>query len=208
MPEPDDLMAELRDLGDTKGATDYDLDESQRELEERFLGDDLENVGQGGPAPYRAVVPAAQPCNKATMVCLRGPCAYLWSMTTRFGADDGEHVHIQRHRVCTKHTYETQLADQNIYVCEGWKPAPLAWLPDSIWVTIARLARDLYEAYLKRLGYNIDDWRWFKLDSFEWDSSDKRGFSGPGGGHKYDKVQAEKTTRTGYGAKVPEEKSA
>lgn len=204
MEHDQELMEELRTLGEAKGAMDYDLDEAQRGLEEQFLGDDLEGVG--GAMPYRAVVPSSQACNKATMVCLRGPCLHLWSMTTRFGADDGEHVHIQRHRVCTKHSYETQLADQNIYQCEAWKPAPLAWVPDSLWSVVSRFARDLYEQWLRRAGYNLDDWRWFALDTFEWDGKDRRGFSGPGGGHKYDQAQATEKTKTGYGATAPKEK--
>lgn len=198
----DDLLDELRDLTDARGATDYDLEESQRGLEERFLDGDDEQLG--APMPYRPEVPKAQPCNKATMVCLRGPCRYLWSMTTRYGLDDGKTVRIQRHRVCVRHNYETQLADQNVYVCEAWWPAPLSWLPESVWVPMSRPVRALYEKWLALRGYNFD-WRWFSLDSFEWDSKDRRGFSGPGGGHLYDAAQAAKKSKTGFGADAPAE---
>lgn len=198
----DDLMDELRELSDAHGAQDYDLEESQRGLEEQFLGDDLDGVG--APAPYRPAVPKAQPCNKASMVCLRGPCRYLWPMTTRFGLEAGDKIHIQRHRVCVRHNYETQLADQNIYECGAWWPSPLAWIPESIWATIRIRVRDLWEYWLKLRGYNFE-WRWFSLDTFEWDSKDRRGFSGPGGGALYDAAKEKKASTTGYGADAPKE---
>lgn len=198
----DEMQQEIRDLEDMRSG-DYDVDDAARALEDAFLGDDIDTVGQ--PGAYRPVVPQAQPCNKATMVCLRGPCRYLWSMTTRFGADDGTKVHIQRHRVCMRHNYETQLADVNVYSCEGWHPAPLAFLPDSIWSVLQRVARSVYERWLERRGYNFE-WRWFSLDSFEWDDPERRRFSGPGGGHLYDAWVAKRDGTTGYGADVPEDK--
>lgn len=198
----DDMNEELRDLASAPGQ-EYGIDDAASALEDAFLGDDLDSVG--APSDYRPVVPQSQPCNKATMVCLRGPCVYYWAMTTRFGADDGTEVRIRRHRVCTRHGYETELADINVYACESWKPAPLAWVPNSVWVPLQRYVRDVYERWLTKRGYNFD-WRWFALDSFEWDSPERRRFSGPGGGHLYDAWKAKQEGTTGYGAAVPEER--
>lgn len=200
--QEDDTGQDLRDLSAIRTA-DRGVDESASALEDAFLGDDLDKVG----APtYRAVVQKSQPCNKATMVCLRGPCVHHWAMTTRFGADDGTQVRIRRHRVCTRHAYETELQDVNVYVCEGWKPAQLAWVPDSIWIPLQPYVRALWERWLARQGYNFE-WRWFPLDIFEWDAPERRRFSGPGGGHLYDEWKAKQEGKTGYGAEVPEEKA-
>lgn len=205
MDEEDDLMEELRELGE-HGATDFDLDESQRGLEEQFLGDDLDGVGAPAPS-YRPSVPQPQPCNQATMVCLRGPCQFLWAMTTRFGHDDGETVHMQRWRVCLRHYYETNLADQNVYACEQWWPEFLSFVPQSLRPVFRRQFRVIWEAALKARGYDFS-WRHFSLDSFEWDDPEKRKFSGPGAGHKYDAYMAEKEQKTGFGVAVPEDKEA
>lgn len=148
----------------------------------------------------------SQPCNKATLVCLRGPCIYHWAMTTRYGVDfnDGR-VHIKRHRVCTKFD-ETDLEDAMVYFCDGWRPAPLAWIPNWLWVQLQPLARVAWERWLSRRGYNFD-WRWFAFDTFEWDDPERRRFSVPGGGRLYDKWKAGQEGKTGYGAMVPDEET-
>jgi len=202
----DDDVKDLRTLDDPASTLggEFDAEQAQVDLTDRFLGEDVDAIG-GPPSAKPLHMPRAQPVNQATMVCLRGPCCYLWCMTTRFGMDTGDEVRVQRHRVCIRHQEEVQLADQNVYVCEQWWPAWLSFVPEFLRAPMRPHLRAAWEKHLERGGYNFKDWRWFHLDSFDWDAADRRGYSAPGGGDQYFRDKETAAARTGHGAPVPKD---
>lgn len=126
------------------------------------------------PVPRGLECSAPQPCNQATMVCLRGPCQHAWLLTMRFdGADLGERVFVERFRSCIRHTEEMDLREQNVYDCAQWWPAPLAWVPVSARSLARPALRSAWEWWLRLRGYDFS-WRWFKLDAFEEDGDMRR----------------------------------
>jgi hypothetical protein len=196
---------EPRDLGDMRGlGQGVDVEEAQRDILDRFLGDDAEEAGSAAPSAQFVHLPESQPCNQATMVCLRGPCQFCWQMTTRFGHDIDSQVRIQRHRVCLRHYYETQLADQNVYVCDEWWPRKLAFVPHFMRAMLRPMLRERTEEQLRKDGYDFK-WRWFDLDHFEKEGPAERGDSAPGAGRRRDEKEREATSKTGHGASVPKE---
>jgi len=113
------------------------------------------------------------------MVCLRGPCEHFWLMTTRADlaevedVDGNERIYAQRHRTCIRAAEESDLGEQNVYDCDQWWPAPLAWVPVSARSLMRPWLRDQWERWLQRRGYDFT-WRWFKLDAFEDDARMRR----------------------------------
>ena len=149
------------------------------ELLERFLQGAHDSAGSSAPLPGVKVEPAQpQPVNQATMCCLRGPCMYLWQILARFGTLDDE-IRPSRLRTCMRHYDETPLADQNVYACDQWWPAPLQFVPESLRSTLREPLRQTWELVLQARGYDFS-WRWFRTDQFETDRPEERGRSGLG----------------------------
>lgn len=120
--------------------------------------------------------PKYQPLNQATHECLRGPCRYLWNMTAREGdMDIGDRIQIKYVSQCNAHAEATELAEENIYHCSLWWPAPLTWVPLSLQAVLRPRLRRAWEWWLKRIGYDFS-WKHWPDNVFE---SDNRGDCAP-----------------------------
>lgn len=147
---------------------------------DKVLGsDDTVPVSSGGGV---APSPKPQPVNEATMECWRGPCRFLWALTSRTGEDElGGKIQLKRIRQCNCHYEPTELADENIYHCSEWWPRWLMFVPLSLQAVLRPHLRKLWELQLKLRGYDFS-WKWWKDSEFESDDPVKRQHSGLGFG--------------------------
>lgn len=148
------------------------------DLLDKVLGE--EDSISVGPASGRVQEPEYQPVNQATMECARGPCRHLWCLTCRFGdyAIGGE-IQLKRVRQCNAHYEPTELAEQNIYHCNLWWPAPFSFVPESLRALLRPRLRQLWEWILRKRGYDFS-WRTWREDIFETDDPARRGNAKPG----------------------------
>ena len=131
--------------------------------------------------PWGAVTPEAnfQPINRATHECLRGPCRHLWRMTARFGdMDIGDKIQVKHVSQCNCHAEATELAEENIYHCNLWWPAPLMWVPLSLQSVLRPRLRRAWVWWLTRTGYDFS-WKHWPDDIFESDDEAHRGDCSP-----------------------------
>ena len=161
-------------------------DEGPFDLEDKFLTDDLEDKTEEGAMPdahagmFHTVDPIkTQPTNKATNVCLRGPCIHYWPLLARFVAP-GDEIRIKRIIQCNCHQESTLLTGQNIYHCGQWWPQFLAFVPESLRGMLRPKLKDAYVTHLKRVGYDFS-WKDFRDDVFDSDRPEMFGSSGLGG---------------------------
>lgn len=93
----------------------------------------LPNIGPPpliGASDYIDVQPP--PIDTSNLVCLRGPCRYLWRMETRFDAmnnvpellPDGVEVARIERRLCTYIVGDPDpdITEERIYECNQWDP--------------------------------------------------------------------------------------
>jgi hypothetical protein len=162
-------------------------------LEDKLLsGDDLDDRVDSGPdvPPTGPLEPVyAQPVNRATMVCLRGPCIHHWSLVARYVAAGKDQIHIKSVRQCNCHSEETALGGQNIYFCSMWWPQFLSWVPESARGSLRPKLYDIYRFVLERIGYDFS-WKTWADDVFTSDRPEQRGDSGPGGSRFIEKEQS------------------
>lgn len=156
------------------------------DLADKLFSDDLVEKHLDGIEPdatagmFHVQEPTyAQPVNRATMVCLRGPCVHHWAMMARY-VGPGEDIHLKKIRQCNCHTEETGLSGQNIYDCSQWWPVWLAWVPVSLRGALRPKLNEFYEAWLRRSGYDFA-WKKWPDDLFESDRPDLRDKAGLGG---------------------------
>lgn len=205
-PRDDDPFAEDdfedNDLGTLGGA----FDEAEIDaMMDQIIGEDVLDAPPEPPRPGVTVdPPAPQPCNQATMACLRGPCIHLWQLVSRY-PEPGDELRVKRLRVCTASgLQETELAEQNIYDCDRWWPRWLAFMPQSIRGAVRTPFRNLWERILRVVGYDFS-WRTFPLNVFESDNPEQRKHSGLGKGPaSYWRYDHDVATTTGHGAEIPE----
>jgi len=142
-----------------------------------------------------------QPCNQATMMCLRGPCVHLWRLTLRFDSAVKD-VMSERSWTCLANSSEEfDLNDRLIYFCDRWWPR--AGLRDDngkLLVKISDVGRRklgvgrrrrrrsvlrpalhrAWEQGLQHLGYDFS-WRDFDPEVNVDDGAHQRKFNAPGG---------------------------
>lgn len=135
-----------------------------------------------------------QPCNQATMMCLRGPCVHLWRLVLRFEESVKESgVMTERCWTCLASPKEFDLNERLVYFCDRWFPqAP--YQSDNAEGTVACDSRLIamrrsgsrpalhaaWEACLAADGYDFS-WRDADPTHNRDDDPDQRGFSAPGG---------------------------
>lgn len=165
------------DLSEPDGVQDLDL-------EDKLLSsDDLDDRVDSGPdvPPIGPLEPVyAQPVNKATMVCLRGPCQHHWELIARYVAAGKDDIYIKAIRQCNCHFEETALGGQNIYHCSMWWPVYLSWVPESLRAILRPRLVKIYQEVLKLRGYDFS-WKTWADDVFTSDRPELRGSSAPGG---------------------------
>lgn len=138
-----------------------------------------------------------QPCNQATMVCLRGPCVHLWRLVLRF-EESVKDTGVMRERAwtCLASSKEFDLNERLIYYCDRWWPRSPLYDDDEDETLLVdpkmfaeieeqqRLRPELHqqwEAALKEMGYDFS-WRDFDPETFNTDDDPhQRKFSAPGG---------------------------
>lgn len=142
-----------------------------------------------------------QPCNQATMMCLRGPCVHLWRLLLRFDSAVKD-VMTERAWTCLASPKEEfDLNERLVYFCDRWWPQAaykndVVELPEEGSLAISsRLIEDAplsrrsvsrpalhaaWEACLAADGYDFS-WRDFDPTRNRDDDPDRRGFSAPGG---------------------------
>lgn len=158
------------------------------QLVDRIVGDGNEVQV---PSPHEAIAggyrsvaePPVVAVNRATMECLRGPCRHYWTVTARFHSQS-DRINISRARQCNCHVEAMDLTEQNVFECDQWWPATLAFVPESLRPVLRPRLRKLWERWLKREGYDFS-WRWWSDDVFEGDREEHRGHAvgkdaGPG----------------------------
>lgn len=106
------------------------------------------------------------PLCKATMVCMRGPCQYYWTMITRLKAG-GTKVFKKHSQACLD-DMNMDLNEENIYACSHWWPQPLSCIPNPIRPSLRPYLVKLFEIYLKLCGYDFS-WKTWKDNTFEVD---------------------------------------
>lgn len=174
--ELDDLLdnAENEFPEAEEGVQDLDLDE-RLFADEGGLGEGPDEAPlMGNPEPYQA-----QPVNRATMVCLRGPCIHYWQLVARYitvGAD----MHLKAIRQCNCHTEETALSGQNIFHCNQWWPGWLSFVPVSMRPAMRPSLVKFYDKWLRARKYDFK-WKTWSDDIFESDRLGMRENSGIGG---------------------------
>jgi hypothetical protein len=105
------------------------------------------------------------PLCSATMVCLRGPCQYYWSMISRLKAS-GTDIRRKHTQTCLSPAEETDLNEENVYSCSRWWPMWATWVPESIRPFMRQALIVLYEGYLTATGYDLS-WKDWSDDTFE-----------------------------------------
>lgn len=164
----DEGFGDLGSLGGGIGG----FEEDSRQLIDRMLGDDVLDTPPGA-ARAQVQPPDPIPVNKATMTCLRGPCAHYWTMVTPSHVLNKK-VQPMVTRVCVFYKgEETSLAEQNIFDCGAWWPAALVWVPESLRPALRPKLKRAWELWLKFGGYNFD-WKWWAEDAFELDRPEER----------------------------------
>lgn len=142
-------------------------------------------------APQSAPV-KPQPCNQATMMCLRGPCTHLWRLVLRFDSAVKD-VMTERSLTCLASSNEEfDLNDRLIYFCDRWWPrAPLLDDDKKRLIKVPALAEEdraleraalhaAWENALRTLGYDFS-WRDFDPEVDPDDAPHQRAFCAPGG---------------------------
>jgi hypothetical protein len=182
MADHDDLEGIFADADFYEGEDaieEFDLEDkllSSDDLDERALGEGPDVA----PAMGMQEPIYAQPVNKATMTCLRGPCVHYWELIARFVAAGRDDLNIKVIRQCNCHQEETSLGGQNIYYCAKWWPTYLAWVPESLRGVLRPKLFKAYRVVLEKLGYDFS-WKTWSDDVFTSDRKELRGDSGPGG---------------------------
>ncbi|MBW2675612.1 MAG: hypothetical protein JRD89_19755 [Deltaproteobacteria bacterium] len=179
---------ELEGIFEGLEVDDENLDDAVQELalDEKLLsGDDLDDkaggLGPDSPPLMGGQEPIfAQPVNRATMTCLRGPCIHFWTTLARYVAVGKDDIYIKILYQCNLHTEETNLGGQNVYHCGQWWPTHLAWVPQSARAILRPKLFRLYREWLELIGYDFS-WKTWSDDVFMSDRKDQRGDSGPGG---------------------------
>ena len=144
-----DLVGQQLDGISTLGIPEIDEDSTAADL-----------MSQGNQEPPQSV-----PCTPTTMQCARGPCVHRWDVVTRMEAQE-KVIFIQRTQSCAHHQRLMSLADENVFHCDKWKPAPLGWVPDSFWALVQHKAEDVWDRVLRMRGEDFT-WRWWPRDIFE-----------------------------------------
>jgi hypothetical protein len=160
---------------------------------------EMEPTQPASKAPTFAPV-NPQPCNQATMMCLRGPCVHLWRLVLRFDSAVKDVMH-ERNLTCTASGEEFALEDRLVYFCDRWWPRATYrddTLPDEVPV-VCGLALDpslmempeefrgasrpelhkSWEACLHEDGYDFA-WRDFDPEANPDDAPDRRADCAPG----------------------------
>lgn len=144
-------------------------DSNPRVILDKMLGD--EDFAPSGPFVVGPVAePKYQPINCATHECLRGPCRHFWQMTARLGDTDiGDQIQLKYVTQCNAHYEATDLAEENIYHCGLWWPAPLSWVPVSLQALLRPHLRRFWVQWLKMIGYDFS-WKDWSDDIFTSDN--------------------------------------
>lgn len=142
-------------------------------------------------APQSAPV-KTQPCNQATMMCLRGPCVHLWRLVLRFDSAVKDVMREHNATCLASKSEEFDLNDRLIYFCDRWWPRAPLCDDDGKTVVKAPLlseedrARDraalhaAWEDGLRQMGYDFA-WRDFEPEANADDAPHQRKFNAPGG---------------------------
>lgn len=149
------------------------------------------------PAPSFATE-APQPCNQATMMCLRGPCVHLWQLALRFPSAVKD-VMTEHVWTCLAGPEEFELNEKLVYFCDRWWPRALlrddegrVLVDPDIFEQPAptleasrnrgrpQLHAAWEDALALGLGYDFS-WRDFDPTANADDAPDQRAHSGPGG---------------------------
>lgn len=107
------------------------------------------------------------PLCKATMVCMRGPCQYYWTMITRLKAG-GTRLFKKHSQACLA-DMNMDLNEENTYACSNWWPEFLFWVPQSFRSILRPSLVKGYENYLKLCGYDFS-WKTWKDTTYEVDA--------------------------------------
>jgi hypothetical protein len=99
--------------------------------------------------------------NKATMVCLRGPCTrYHNSRTSSSRQNFSKPWHTTEHWFfCDRLGAFSATAGDLPIACTSWWPAPLSWVPESFRPMIRRTVEVLWEIWLTKVGGYSFEWR-------------------------------------------------
>lgn len=162
------MADDVRDLLD-------DSDERADEELDAFLGDDpltediLDAASDASPPTTVGYVEPLMdmPPNKATLECLRGPCAYHWHLTSRMpapGRDDLD-IRVASNRHCT-YGEGIVLNSKNVFRCTRWWPSALNFVPEFMRDALRPKLRAFVEARLRREGYDMS-WRVWPDDVWE-----------------------------------------
>lgn len=154
------------------------------QLIDSLFSDEGEEVESGGPdeVPLVGSIPEpyyAQPVNRATMTCLRGPCQHYWQIVARYVAP-GKELHAKAIRQCNCHGEETPLGGQNVYHCNRWWPQWAMFVPQSLRPALRPILQRSYQTILELLDYDFS-WKTWSDDVFESDRKGMRERGGPGG---------------------------
>ena len=163
----------LSDLVDSLGEEDEDVEGISDYLGQQLKGlsdlgiPEIDEEATAADLMSDGVVeqPISIPCVPATMQCARGPCVHRWDLITRMEAPEPV-VFIQRTHACTTHVRLMSLADENVFHCDRWRPAPLAWVPDSLWAIVRLHVEDTWDRVLRMQGSDFS-WRWWPRNIFD-----------------------------------------
>lgn len=161
------------------------LSDSKSVLNDDLVDDIIGDVEIGLPMTGAIDPEWSHPVNRATMICLRGPCCHYWSMVLRM-ISLGDEIRKKHIISCTCHQEDTPLNNQNVYHCNRWWPQFLSFIPKSLRSLLRPILLKSWEKYLELIGYNFL-WRtWGSDNPFEYDKKEFRKYSNLGGKTKID----------------------